>query len=213
MFDREWTSRMWDSVKKCDIITVPAPITGYVTPLAFEIHGLGWVIWVKSLESNVMWSIALESIIQTSPSCGVELRSTCPQLPWLCGGVGSFGNFNWERKDNWGSALATTARLVLSAIATSSRFFRAWKSFHQSGYLISFKQVFSGMFGAPTVSTFSTIRLGLRLRGWVCLSTRLESFRCHNNTRDMICTKNHYSLSDIFSSNMSISMFNCRKWL
>jgi hypothetical protein len=67
LFDKDGTSKVCDNEREGERETVPAPVTGYVTPLAFAILVLlGAVELIRSLESYVMWSVAPESIIHPS---------------------------------------------------------------------------------------------------------------------------------------------------
>ena len=55
LFERNGTNKVLDKEKDGDKTTIPAHVTGYVTPLAFTISiHLGWVTSIKSSKLNVI---------------------------------------------------------------------------------------------------------------------------------------------------------------
>lgn len=59
--------------------TLPAPVTGYLTLFAFEIFCLCDVMFtIKSLEQNVILSVALESTSQPSYFRSLETNRVLP---------------------------------------------------------------------------------------------------------------------------------------
>jgi hypothetical protein len=67
--EREGTSNVCDNCRDRDKDTVPAPVTGETTPLAFAtlVHHGGDLV-IKSVSSKVIWSEAPESRSQASRS-------------------------------------------------------------------------------------------------------------------------------------------------
>jgi hypothetical protein len=65
LFERDGTNKVLGKEIDGDNDTVPAPITGYVTPLALiMLDRLGVSFVVKSFLQKVIWSVAPESTIQ-----------------------------------------------------------------------------------------------------------------------------------------------------
>ena len=147
LFDSDGRRRVWDRKRERDNNTVPAPVTGYVIPLALEMQvHLGWGIWEKSLGSKVIWSVASESMIQAPSVWDLELKRTWPQLSRSVTEVEISAR---GMRESWGSALTTIALPTLASIAGVSRFFRACNSCHQSGYPCLLKQVSRVCFVLP----------------------------------------------------------------
>ena len=81
LFVREGTNKVLDNENEGVRATLPAPVTGCVTPLAFAIRErLGGHFSFKSRGSKVIWSEAPESIIQLDESC-LEQNKPQPVLP------------------------------------------------------------------------------------------------------------------------------------
>ena len=80
--DSEGTSKLLGKENDEDSETFLAPMTEYVTPLAFSIHAhFGELNSIKSYRLNVIWSIALELIIQSFKARWWEQYKLQPLLP------------------------------------------------------------------------------------------------------------------------------------
>lgn len=67
LLESNGTSKVFGNEKEREKTIASTHVIGYITPLTLAMYiCFGWVVLEKSQGSNVMWSVAPESIIQPS---------------------------------------------------------------------------------------------------------------------------------------------------